>query len=1350
MRIIAFFVAIGVYAAPPNNLVIATSATQAKLTFTSTCNATATVVLSESKTLSPVVNDLNLTYFPTANTTGILSTTAVGGGLYLTEFAIGHRDATTAAGTNGIKSRALAAGTPHYGSVTCSGETTLFGATTQALSGLVPEAPPWNSDGRGNSAVEPFDFTDKTKPVIDPQTGAKVYRVSNSTDRGFVRPDTFQAGSVFGASGWTTPQNLVNATKAITGNTNDAFVPFMSDGSRTYAGFAISDALYSFQLSNVGIVLIGSATNTTGTNADVEVCLSVDSGQNCYTDRITFTLTGSVTTLPTLPTTYAQNGFTGWSKTIPAELRMNQGYVTMSGSTVTVVGGLNSSTSLAGAQSATAWARPNWTAGTRIFVTGAQSAGCASDYLTLVSVTNKTTFTVSESCTIASPALYRSQGFGIMVRKKTATGTVTIQVTYVDAGYSIFQQGQNISCSSVQVTSTVDKNGAVADTPGHLCMFNEMRDAFTGLWFVGNDPGDFRPLSQLAPPSTIPGYGADDLPTGASFRRGPTSAGLVFSPSDGNKFYTVNTTTAAGNPQALWELAYSGNYTTPANFPNSFRVDGLISGYTDPVTWTNLTRPSQAGRSLSAQITANTTYDPALFGAFSSLTLDGVASGFAILRLTQLQNFAGSAFMFALATGDYSSYYNTLQTAAGAKFGGLHNVTPVPGDSNKGVNSYHQLRQGSAAVFAGGPYLTLIDCVYKSGVCAANTSVTGTIPVPGAGQSGTYDSACPSDVPQIYKTMGATDNQCVTVEIIGEPCSLTPSSAELAAYPCPNPSSTGQSWIGVQSQIGDAMTDSTGDEDVEWWLLVIKGPTTVTTCAAGGRCKLVFMRDSTTGYNCVENVLAPGSQLGTRGRSCVNSVGQATHANGWSGRWIPSNLYPIYNPTTQTFEWENLWLTRAHSDRIISSTGVNTFVGVTLNGYAARVGGVIGGNPTANFVQYPGFAGVLASAGGANWIQSYPTTQAPDAVGIDTQVDSDFRIVARGACEAEAPECSIGDIQGIHLEAGTTSVYRISQINGSYDPKKTQIMAWAGSYLLKEKSSVTTGNTLTDADTWKICYAINANECRTGSTAGQTFIVAPQAEIGSSSVVNTAGTVVTRVSGTAFNATDQSDGSLIKINDVTYTVFLFTDGDHITLYTSAGTQSGKVAQWNTPCVQGQISFRSVCVFAASSILGKATQMQLIDDPEGIYQRRVTDMFTRPGAQYSYTHARLMPNGKCILSTAYQLDNWWSGVVQVCPGPYIQDSANRTTFQPVRVQFSAASWYVKFGLDANFYCAPRAEACKTADSTINATTPFSWNSESMTPVSGSGTVTFPALPGRIYAYAVVANGVQGATRWVAVP
>ena len=70
--------------------------------------------------------------------------------------------------------------------------------------------------------------------------------------------------------------------------------------------------------------------------------------------------------------------------------------------------------------------------------------------------------------------------------------------------------------------------------------------------------------------------------------------------------------------------------------------------------------------------------------------------------------------------------------------------------------------------------------------------------------------------------------------------------------------------------------------------------------------------------------------------------------------------------------------------------------------------------------------------------------------------------------------------------AGTAQVYKITDpySGGAADPKNLPFILFAGRFLLADVSSpVTSENTISDSTSFAACYAINAGECVTTSSA---------------------------------------------------------------------------------------------------------------------------------------------------------------------------------------------------------------------------------------------------------------------------
>jgi hypothetical protein len=1336
-KLILALYAIAAFAASPTKFRVSgtPSAQQALLTWDQTFTGTCTLEVSESATYSPVVADVDTALFAGSNVTP--------SGAGSQQFLVGKR-AVQLAATAVWTSRSLAADTTYYARLNCNSEFAYLTFTTRPVSGINPEAPLWDSAAFGNYAAPDFDMTDRTKPVIDPQSGAKIYRISNTSDFGFVRAANFPSNSAQGGTGWTNLQNITSGlssgTVATTTNTNRAFVPFDSSGSLAYAGYFVADQIN--KLGNVGIRGHGSATDTTGENAKLLMCLSIDS-QTCYTSDIEATFTGSASSLSILPSAYTSGGWIGWSKQVPSIYQMSVGCVTATASTSIILtgnyDGCQSSSNLTDKIAPSVF-RTEWAPGMKIFITGT-SPTCTNNYCTLVSVESATRMTIQESITVSN-AVYRSAGWGVLVGKKTAVGALNFSLTFSEQVYKPLQQGQALSCSAVPVTTTKGPAGEVLGytVTGYLCLMSQIRDARTKLYFVPDTPGRDRPrILSLVPAPSMSGLPVSDRPNspGAGFSAGPSTSGQAFDSTDGNRFYVSLATQAAGNPQALFSVVYpsANEYVEPAGIANSFSAAGTISGYTDPLVWTNLTRASE-GRDLSTQILANTTYNTSLWPSLNSLGFSGVGSGYSVFSLfLQSQEYPAAIFLFD-QSGNFASWSDGLSNSApGVGPTGLHALVPVPGPSNQVRLATTFLFFQNSSIKFGGPFeFAAVDCVYKSGVCNLNTSLPGNI---GAGNG--YDATCPVDLPAWAVADGAVGDQCFTMETTGgEACSAFPNAAELAAFPCPT--NAAKSWMGRATVEKDSIYDASGNPsatDNEQFMVVRK------TDLGAGRIRWVLLRDSSTGYSCQQN--PPGTDLGTRGRNCAAGLSQAAHLNGWKGWLIPSSNVPVQNPVTQAWIRENQWLTRGHIDYSVRE-GQATQAGIMGNSdkYYGRIGPV-GTNANATLKIAPNYAGISTSS---NWYQSYISVPGFNALGQYGNTGSDWRHPNNGASEPEYPGAGIGSILTMTLQGGTTSVWKVSGINGSYNAKKSQVLGWSGAYSWSEKSSPTLGDTLTDSDPWRVCHAYAAGECRTGSTAGDWYAVIPKPDWGIGTV-NTSGTAVTWVSGEQFTNI-LGNGSRFRIGTTDYTVSSRNSATSLTLTASAGVQAGAAAQWNVECRTAQVSLRQPCFFVASPILGRGMQMLFTPDPDGVYQRRISDLLTRPGAQYGYSHLRQTNDGKCAMGTTYQMRGWLTTPILICTGQFVNDAANRTEWQPVAVKGSGTSWYVEFGYDANFYCTQRAEACKVAASTINATTPFYFAGETMTAASGSATVTIPAMPGRALYYRTVVNGAPSAVKIVVIP
>ena len=193
----------------------------------------------------------------------------------------------------------------------------------------------------------------------------------------------------------------------------------------------------------------------------------------------------------------------------------------------------------------------------------------------------------------------------------------------------------------------------------------------------------------------------------------------------------------------------------------------------------------------------------------------------------------------------------------------------------------------------------------------------------------------------------------------------------------------------------------------------------------------------------------------------------------------------------------------------------------------------------------------------------------------------------------------------------------------------------------------------------------------------------------------------------------------------------------------------------TRCHASQISYRSLCVFAGSSVLAQIMQVRIDrDDPAGLGQRRLGYGLTRPGSQYVYSKAKPFSDGKALTATAWNLEGVYSMPVWMKLPPWPDDSVNRTTFVPVQIRSSGESYiefgYEEFGDRDQFRCTPRGEACRVSAAQFDERLPFKYASEALTPATGDWTITIPALPGRVLYHRIVTGDQAGPIQAIAIP
>ena len=432
-------------------------------------------------------------------------------------------------------------------------------------------------------------------------------------------------------------------------------------------------------------------------------------------------------------------------------------------------------------------------------------------------------------------------------------------------------------------------------------------------------------------------------------------------------------------------------------------------------------------------------------------------------------------------------------------------------------------------------------------------------------------------------------NQCIRLRLANQPCSSFSTLAERTATPCPGDPT--RSWIGRNVQPGDAFqiwpaTDQLDNEA----LLVVR-----VTPISGNVFEVEALRDYVNGYRCQ-------SSANSLTRRCIAVPSQATYGNtGWSVRFLPQCYMTVWNPADGSFVCRNEWLQRGHYD----TTGrpSDQFSAVGIDGSSGYYGQASQSDPASmagsvGLAYIPQFPAGLTSA---NYVQSYISAEGADATGTAAQYGTDWRHYNPSlGSSIEATGQTIGGSLTITLQGGTSSVFRVSPINGLSSIKTTAWHVWVGQYILTDKSSATTGNTLTDADPWRFCYAYAAGECRSGSSAGDFYMVVP--------------------------------------------------GGMETLSNCNASQ----ISYRTPCIfaSNGVSGQLVQLYISGA------------DPSGVKQRSLGFSGTRFGAQYVYSKMRLSPDGKYLFSTAHHYDGGATMAISIDPGGIPNDTRSGNAFVPV--------------------------------------------------------------------------------------
>lgn len=1249
--------------------VLGSTPTQALVYYVApTAESVCTLELSERNDFSSLANDVNANLFAGANLDTNRSLIAHSPARLV---VLGRRKAEPSG--KRFYSRALKAASQYYLRVTCdnnSQASVQATVLTTEIAGITPEGLPFHPQAFGHMAVPDFDWSDRSVPVIDPQTGVEIYRVSDPKDFAVRVPLNFP--TYFGGQNWTSPGNVTsgnNSSLATTGDVEPIFVVADTSGAELYGGFASTGTL-SHPATDLAIQLRGRGTGSSAADRQIEVCISVDSGQTCFTDAKTITLpSGSPQDLGLTPSSFPKPIFEDWSRPVTREYYPSRGLATVTAGMMTATKDFMGLPFNVTYQAAIGRFHQEWAPGSKIRINNS-SPTCPNNYCTIDEVLTQNTLRLRENLTLGENG-YLFAGLGFRIRKLTNNSEVSVSGSFHVAKSFMMHQSASSGCSASTVTTNVSRTGEPLETPvkGFLCLVSWTLDSGGRLYFVGEKVPEIRLLSLFKQPASIPNHVTADLPSS------PVDIAMVnfptFEVENPNIFYT--TVQTRGGSVGMFRLRYTGDYREDSSIFWNSTTNGSPSPGLPTLEWDNITK-SDLGKDLRSQILANSSYDESRWGNLAtSLSFTGFTEKYSIFSSTPIsgQDSACWIFAFDLQTGNLSKAWNTLAgVGPGVRGLGCHSVQLAAGRIMLAVSN---LDFKTNTRTYGGPFRVTPSGVLRGGVISPNTA----LPFQGNTTTNQYDRACPSDISPVWQQQGATGNECVTMMLPSEPCSNFATENEKLWSPCP--SDANQSWLGAPLAEGDTFYDPAAPIDSELLMVVRRR-----NLPEG--IEVVMLRDAVLGYSC--------QSTNPRGRDCLGYAEQQIHQSGFTMTLVSRGGVILIEPSTGQVIFEEPNLTRGHFSYRLLTSGNHNFAGVGSGGrYVARYDAKpsqFGRPSTSSFAQWPSFAKVSSAFDGV--AQSYLTVAGGSAGPFERKFASDWRHL--NGSVGVAPEAFaqvIGPEYQLTLEPNTTSVYKVTPIPVSYDPKRTPLLVWAGKYVMREKSSALTGDTLTDAHAWHYCYALRTGECRTGSTAGSLYVSAPKLEPGS---------------------------NRCQASQISY---------------------------RTLCVFSGIS-------VLGQIMQIRIDK---NDPAGLWQRKLGFGLTSPGSQYVYSNARPSSDGKSIFATAWNLQGVYSVPIQLRLPPWRQDidTVNRTTYIPVEISASPGSvvefGYEEFGAPDKFFCTPRAETCKVSAARFSEDNPFSWQADPLAP-SATEKISIPALPGRMLYYRVITGENTGGLQAVPVP
>ena len=679
------------------------------------------------------------------------------------------------------------------------------------------------------------------------------------------------------------------------------------------------------------------------------------------------------------------------------------------------------------------------------------------------------------------------------------TGTAVQRLTGVADSpttqqYTVPSNGSGSYCSSAKVN-----NGQ-----GWLCWFGTTSGAFNFFYmpspgFVAGQAAAWPISSYIIPYEADKSYSCSTYPLDCNEYTGVfynLDGSVPFDPANPlTSYLTVHNTAGV---QMLYSATYNPAGNVGCSDPSGFMPYRPVTEVQScQWTFTNLTRPSQAGGSLTARMQAfDARYDPNIF---STVNVFQVYSNQIILQSYSTQNSLGWIIYTDLA-GNVLSMANTYADSADARWSGLHFTTAGPGQNGVYWSTENLLNGLCPSANTGcGPYGYSVTAINGSAMGTLSTTPTYTIGgCPGAGADAATLAA-----------YGAFGTGCDILTLSGtEPCKgPTISSYESSNFPLCSWNSayrglkltsttfgSGQA-LRLADTMGDLGTYSNNNSEIMMVVGILSGN------------RVVVLRNyspgtgpSLTDHNGTIQTHAANFNLfmaaGLSASSCYNFWNYSTDTHGLAQRCQYGTVFASHG------DWFGSISTFTSDYTAQDHPGYNVCL---LPGFGCATSGQTLGSPYAASILpaewFGGYAGLGMYSGFSDnhtHVPRYPSLMpvVDQNTFLDMNKTGSFQFLYSGAT----------------FTSITGSLYKISGtppppggINIKYRPYR----AWSGSHNLKDVSGPGSSIGGASGDNWKVCYAYLANECQSGSSPGDVYMNSPSPYLtggscqGQSDAVNT-------------------------------------------------------------------------------------------------------------------------------------------------------------------------------------------------------------------------------------------------------